>query len=87
MKDPARDISLLSQEHRTSAINQIIDHFATELDQEIGIIVAEAILDMFLETAGAQIYNKGVDDTKDFLKKAFEENQLDIEIQLKKSIE
>lgn len=86
MKNNPRDTSLLSQEQRTAAINSIIDYFSSERDEEIGIIAAEDMLDMFLETGGSLIYNKGIDDTKSFLKKRMEENELDLDLQLKKSI-
>jgi uncharacterized protein (DUF2164 family) len=79
------EFSFLSPAQKQKAISEIIGFFATERDQEIGVIAAEEVLDMLLETAGADIYNKGVDDTKTLLKKRLEEVEIDIDATLKKT--
>ena len=61
----------LSDEQRNNTINEIINFFATEHDQEIGIIRAGEILDFFLETIGSDIYNQGITDIKKIIDDAF----------------
>lgn len=75
---------LLTEEQRNSAIKDIIDFYQTELDEEIGIIAAGELLDMFLQTSGIFLYNKGVEDSKELLKSKIEELTIDIEATLKK---
>ena len=77
-------IGLLSDEQREQTINDIVDYFETELDQEIGVIAAENLLDFFLESLGNKLYNKGVDDTKKFLEQSFETLKIEIEATVKK---
>jgi uncharacterized protein (DUF2164 family) len=79
-----QQIGLLSLEERKKITEDIIDYFATERGQEIGVIAAEDVLDAFLEMTGVFLYNKGVSDTKKFLKEKFEQLDVDIEISLKK---
>lgn len=77
-------ISLLSEEQHKAAIDSIINYFATEREEEIGIIAAEEILEFFLDEIGKGIYNKGVEDAKDFVNKKFEELNTELEISVKK---
>ena len=83
-KNPTK-LSLLSDKQRETAIGDIIDFFRRERDEQIGMIAAEDLLDMLLEQVGKELYNKGLDDAKDFLKTRFDEIAADIEISLKKS--
>lgn len=78
------NISLLSPEQKKEAINAIIDFFSSERGEEIGVIAAEDLLDMFLESTGIALYNKGVEDTKQLIQNYVEELNADIEISLKK---
>ena len=75
---------LLTEEQRNSAIKDIIDFYETEKDEQIGIIAAGELLDIFLQTAGIFLYNKGVEDSKDLLRSKIEELTIDIEATLKK---
>lgn len=79
-----RSWDLLTDEQRKVAIDEIISFFLSERGEEIGVIAAGNLLDMFQEQAGVHLYNKGVEDTKDFIKKRFGELDVDIEISLKK---
>lgn len=79
-----RSWDILTEEQREKAINEIISFFSSEKNEEIGVIAAGNILDVFLQTAGIDIYNQGIDDSKDFLKKRFEESEIDLEATLKK---
>lgn len=84
MPKAKRKWDILSEEQRKKTIDDIISFFQTERDEEIGIIAAENILDFFLQNTGAQIYNKGLEDAKDFVKERLEGTLLDIEASLKK---
>ncbi len=87
MTNIKRSWDILDEKEKANAIDEIISFFRNERDEEIGVIAAGNILDIFLEKVGMQLYNKGVDDTKEFLKKRFEENEIDLEATLKKSTE
>ena len=80
-----RQHDLLTDEQRQKVVNDIVDFYATERDEEIGVIGANEILDVFLESAAISIYNQGVEDTKQFLKQRFGEIDFDIEATIKKS--
>ena len=55
---------LLTDEQRKSAITSIVDFYGTERDEEIG----------------PQIYNKAIQESKDFVKTRLEELELDMEV-------
>lgn len=76
--------TLLTKEQRETAVSDLIDFFATERDEQIGIIAAEEILDAVLQTAGVQLYNKGIDDTLKLFTERMEAARFDAETQLKK---
>ena len=84
MIDIKRKGDLLSKEKKRAVINEIITFFKTERQEDIGIVAAEEILDFFLENTGLELYNKGVEDARDFLKNRLEDLELDMEILLKK---
>lgn len=84
MKKNTHTIGLLTAEQRNVATKEIINYFASETDEEMGFIAAEDLLDMFLDQIGIQLYNKGVEDTKQYIQKNFESIAFDIEINLKK---
>ncbi|MEN8253325.1 MAG: DUF2164 family protein [Patescibacteria group bacterium] len=75
-RKPVWDI--LSDEQRRKYVSDIIDHFATERDQEIGMIAAEQILDFFLELIFKDVYQKGVKDAK----KIVEQRLGDLELEM-----
>ncbi|MFC1856193.1 DUF2164 family protein [Thermodesulfobacteriota bacterium] len=84
MTKTKRSWDLISQEKRRDSIKDIIDFFMTERDEEIGVIAAENILDHFLQGIGLDLYNKGIEDSKNFLVSRFEDIELDMEALLKK---
>lgn len=79
-----RSWDIISKEQRHLAIEEIIDFFKTERNEEIGIIASEDILDMFLQTTGKWIYNRGVDDTKELIKNRLDEAILEIDFSVKR---
>lgn len=76
--------SLLTDKQRQESIKEIISFFDTERGEEIGYIAAENILEMFLKTTGITLYNKGVEDTKNYLRNSLAEVESGIDIALKK---
>jgi uncharacterized protein (DUF2164 family) len=84
MTQVQRNWDILSPEQKQKAINDIIDFYSTERGEEIGVIAAENLLDMFLQNVGVDLYNKGVEDAKELAKKKVEEVEMDIEVALKK---
>ena len=84
MNDIKRKWDLIPKEKRESCLKEIITFFKTERDEEIGVIAAEDILNFFLENIGTDIYNKGVAEAKETLKKRFDDLELDLELLLNK---
>ncbi len=84
MESVKRKWDLLSKEKRQSSIKQIIDFFKTERDEEIGVIAGEEILDFFLKNIGLNLYNKGIEDSRNLLKSRFEDLDLDLDLLLSK---
>ncbi len=79
-----RDWDMLTDEERKDAVDEIISFYSNERGEEIGVIAAGNLLDMFLQQVGMKLYNKGVEDTKELVKKKLEEVEMDIEVALKK---
>ncbi len=84
MKNVKRSWNLIPDEKRNASIQEIIDFFEEERDEKIGIIAAESILDFFLQAIGMDLYNKGVEDSRNFMKSRFDDLELDMEALLKK---
>ena len=86
MDEIKRNWDVLSKEKRKSCIEEIIQFFKDERNEKIGVIAGGNILDLFLQTAGKEIYNKGVDDSKNLLKRLFEDLEIDLDILLKTGV-
>lgn len=84
MKEIKRKWDFLPDAKKKSCIEAIITFFNQERDEKIGVIAAEDILDFFLRDIGKEIYNKGVEDSKDLLKKRFDDLEVDLDILLNK---
>lgn len=84
MPEIKRDWDILSDEKRKHAIDEIIGYFATERGEEIGVIAAGELLDMFLRTTGGAIYNHALDDLHPLLEKNLATTLLDIDTDLRK---
>jgi uncharacterized protein (DUF2164 family) len=78
------NIGILTDTQKREAIKEIIAFFQDERGEEIGVIAAESFLDLFLEKVGNEIYNKGVEDTKGFVRNAMAEVDANIDITLKR---
>jgi uncharacterized protein (DUF2164 family) len=85
MSEAKRNWDIISKEKRKEAINDIVSFFQDERDEEIGMIAAEDFLNHFLKNLGTHIYNKGVEDSSNFLKERFDGSFLDIDSIVKKT--
>ncbi len=83
MKEIKRKWDLLSKEERQFCIEKIIRFFGEERNEEIGVIAAESALDCFLQNTAETLYNKGVEDAKNVLRKHLEDFEVDLEVLLK----
>ena len=54
----------LSKEERAEAVSQIQRYFQKELEQEIGSVAAELLLEFFTERIGGIYYNCGLHDAQ-----------------------
>lgn len=84
MANIKRSWDLISEDKRKAAIKEIINFFANERSEEIGVIAAETVLDFMLQMMAPDIYNKGVSDSLDFIKERLEGMGPDLEALLKK---
>ena len=75
---------IISDEKRRSVITNIINYFECERGEKIGVVAAEEILDFMLQTFGSDLYNKGVEDSLNFMKERFNSLEIDINAILKK---
>lgn len=69
----------LPEDQKDQVKNQLIRFFDKEMDEEIGVIAAESILNFFLEHAGPTIYNQGVNDARLALQKRMEDLDYDLD--------
>lgn len=82
MADTNRKWEKLSPESKSHCINELIDFYLAERDEEIGIVAAEEILNCVLQTAGKEIYNRGVSDAVRTMEQRFEDVKMDVELLL-----
>jgi uncharacterized protein (DUF2164 family) len=52
----------LTKEEKAAAVARIRHYFSQELDQTIGVLPAEFLLDFFADEIGAFFYNRGLRD-------------------------
>jgi uncharacterized protein (DUF2164 family) len=86
MTDIKRNWDVLTDDERKHALDEIIGYFATERNEDIGIIAAQSLLDMFLRTTGVTLYNHALDDLRPLLEKNLATALLDVDISLRKNI-
>lgn len=67
----------LSDDEKKQMLEDIKYYFATERDEDLGIIASESILDFFMETLGKCIYNKALDDAKLWYSRRMEDVEAD----------
>ena len=69
----------LPEDQKDIVKNQLIRFFDKELDEEIGVIAAESILNFFLQQVGPTLYNQGVSDAKLALEKRMDDLNYDLD--------
>lgn len=69
----------LPEDQKDYVKNQLIRFFDKELDEEIGVIAAESILNFFLQQVGPTLYNQGVSDAKLALEKRMDDLNYDLD--------
>lgn len=84
MNEIKRRWDLLPKAKRKSCTDEIITFFKEKRGEQIGVIAAEDILDFFLQNIGKDIYNKGIEDSKEILKKQFENLDVDLDLLMNK---
>nr|WP_314261919.1 DUF2164 domain-containing protein [uncultured Devosia sp.] len=57
-----------SKEETKAIVGEIQDYFRNELDQDIGVIPAEMLMQFFAEQMGAYFYNRGLYDAQGAMK-------------------
>lgn len=70
----------LQKEERNKIISEIQNFFYEERDEEIGIIAAEEVLEFFLQNIGGMVYNKALDDAKEWFSKRLDETSIDYDV-------
>ncbi|WFR99451.1 DUF2164 domain-containing protein [Rhizobium tumorigenes] len=64
---------ILPKEEKAAAVTRIRQYFADELDQTIGALPAEFLLEFFANDIGAFFYNQGLRDAHAALTKQMED--------------
>jgi len=67
----------LKEEDKKKLLEEIKYYFEVERDEKLGIIASEKILDFFLETMGDYVYNRALDNTKEWYVKRMENIESD----------
>jgi uncharacterized protein (DUF2164 family) len=80
MQKATRQWDLLSKDERRAVTREILLYFKKERDEEVGMIASEEFLDLILQNCGIMIYNKGVEDSQNFLKRKFEDLEIEMDL-------
>jgi uncharacterized protein (DUF2164 family) len=64
---------VLPKEEKAAAVTRLREYFADELDQEIGALPAEFLLEFFANDIGPFFYNQGLRDAHAALTKQMED--------------
>ena len=70
----------ISRDKKEILIRQIQCFFEEERSEEIGIIAAQEVLDFFLDDLGEDIYNKALDDARNWFSKRIEDIDIDYDL-------
>lgn len=69
----------LPDERKRALKNELIDYFDRERDEQIGVIAAGDLLDLFMQTAGKDCFNLGVDAAQKALETRIDELRFDLD--------
>jgi uncharacterized protein (DUF2164 family) len=78
MKDTKREWNMLTKEERSAAVKDIIAYFLDERDEDMDMIGAGELLDMFLQNIAPKVYNKAIEDAQTVLKKQAEDADFEL---------
>lgn len=67
----------LTPELKKQLLEEIVYYFETERDEKLGVIASESVLDFFMDNLGCFIYNKALDDAKQWYGKRMEDVEAD----------
>jgi len=84
MPNIKRAFDPLSKERRAGLLREVITYFKTTHDQEIGMLMAEDILDFFLQNLGDDLYRKAIHDTKTLIRQNAENLEVDLDLLVNK---
>ncbi len=70
----------IKEEKRAEYIKKIIGFFATERNEEIGVVAGGELLDFLLEDIGKEIYKKGALDAKKLVKEKMEDLEMELDL-------
>jgi uncharacterized protein (DUF2164 family) len=82
MNEIKRKWERLTDDKKKACLDEIIIFFENERDEKIGVIAAEQVLNIFLQTAGTELYNKGVEDAKKTLEHRLDDLHMDLDLLL-----
>ena len=71
--DKARPVVTFSKAETTAIVRRLQVYFDTELDQKLGDIPAQMLLDFLIETIGPAFYNRGLYDAQSLVMSRVEE--------------
>lgn len=80
MSKTKRKWDVLTDDQRSFCLREIMTYYKEKQEQEIGNIMAEDLLDFFLELTFKTIYEKGVNDSRVTIKKRLDDIDLDLDL-------
>ena len=78
-----RSWDLISEGTRKTAIESVMRFAQEEMDQDMGRIMAEGVLDALLPVVVNDIYNKGVEDSEKLLEARLMDLKMDMNVLMK----
>lgn len=75
-----RKWDLSSDETKRTCIDKIIHTLDETLDEQIGVLTAEELLDVITEVIGPDLYAKGVTDAKQLVDNKLGDLAIDLEV-------
>jgi uncharacterized protein (DUF2164 family) len=71
---------LITEEKRAQLLKEIITYFETKMDQEIGLVAANDVLDFFLRELGEDVQKKALNDARQIIKQNLENLEVDLDL-------
>lgn len=80
MAEAQRKWDKLTEEQRQQCINELIDFFERERDEKIGVVAAGELLNFFLQTAGRNLFNQGIETASRTLQTRIKDVMMDLDV-------